>query len=389
MKNIVIFTAYFLPGYKGGGPIKSIKNIVETLGSRCNIFIITNDRDLGDKETYNNIKVNEWNEKFNCKVLYIDKYINIFTLGKLLKKKLRDVDVDLIYLNSIFDFKFSIFPSILNKFGIIKSKKVLLAPRGELDSGALKLKYGKKIIFIKVAKIINLYKNIRFHATSDEEVKSIKKEISTRNYIYKVENLVLLKEMNTKKKIKKEKELKVLFLSRITQKKNLDYALNIFKNIENDVENLSLTFDIYGTLEDELYWHQCLNEISSIKNINITYKGEIIPENISSVLLKYDLFLFPTRGENFGHVIVEALENGVPILISDNTPWNDINKHNAGWALSLNNIEAFEEKIIYMANIGQNEWGNMSVNAYNYLTDKLNVEEIKTKTFNMFIDPMK
>ena len=48
---------------------------------------------------------------------------------------------------------------------------------------------------------------------------------------------------------------------------------------------------------------------------------EISPEQVHETFGKYDLFVFPTRGENFGHVIPEALAAGTPILLSDRTPW--------------------------------------------------------------------
>ena len=39
------------------------------------------------------------------------------------------------------------------------------------------------------------------------------------------------------------------------------------------------------------------------------------------IFLKNDLFVFPTLGENFGHVIFESLEASTPVLVSDQTPW--------------------------------------------------------------------
>ena len=45
---------------------------------------------------------------------------------------------------------------------------------------------------------------------------------------------------------------------------------------------------------------------------------------------KYDVFLFPTKGENYGHVIFEALAGGCIPIISDQTPWNDIEQAGCG-----------------------------------------------------------
>lgn len=46
-------------------------------------------------------------------------------------------------------------------------------------------------------------------------------------------------------------------------------------------------------------------------------------------------FLFPTLGENYGHVIFEALAAGCPVIVSDQTPWQDLEKREVGWVIPL------------------------------------------------------
>jgi glycosyltransferase involved in cell wall biosynthesis len=45
------------------------------------------------------------------------------------------------------------------------------------------------------------------------------------------------------------------------------------------------------------------------------------------------LFLLPSHGENFGLSIAEALSNGVPALVTDSTPWTELNGTGAGWCV--------------------------------------------------------
>lgn len=99
MKKILIFTEYYLPGVKGGGPIQSIKNLVESLGKEIDFYIITTDRDIKDQKPYKDIKYNEWFNVGNAKVQYIDRkkiklteYINL----------INSVNYDKIFLNSFF-----------------------------------------------------------------------------------------------------------------------------------------------------------------------------------------------------------------------------------------------------------------------------------------------
>jgi glycosyltransferase involved in cell wall biosynthesis len=60
---------------------------------------------------------------------------------------------------------------------------------------------------------------------------------------------------------------------------------------------------------------------------------------------QHHLFLFPTRGENFGHVIHEALRAGLPLLISDQTPWQRLAEQGVGWDLPLDDMRAFARRI--------------------------------------------
>ena len=76
-------------------------------------------------------------------------------------------------------------------------------------------------------------------------------------------------------------------------------------------------------------------------NIRAVYKGEVPPDQVKRTLARHDLFFFPTRGENFGHVIFESLAAGVPVLISDQTPWSDVETHEVGWSLPLSSMSAF------------------------------------------------
>ncbi len=49
----------------------------------------------------------------------------------------------------------------------------------------------------------------------------------------------------------------------------------------------------------------------------------------------HHFFLLPTWGREFGHVIVEALAAGCPVIISDLTPWRHLEETGVGWALPL------------------------------------------------------
>jgi len=76
---------------------------------------------------------------------------------------------------------------------------------------------------------------------------------------------------------------------------------------------------------------------------------------------QHDLFFFPTLGENYGHVIMEALMAGCPVLLSDRTPWRNLTAAGVGWDLPLEQPERFSavlEECIAMDGPTFTEWSD-------------------------------
>ena len=341
-KTILIFIGHYLPSQKAGGALRTIANMVEYLGDDFNFKIITRDRDFGDAKPFENIKVNEWNNEHKCEVFYLTK-------NQALRTVLNNTEFDTYYLNSFFDLIFSIKIILLRFFDLIKKKKIILAPRGDFMCGALKTRTLKKRIFIVFSKFFKLHKNIIWHASTEREAAEIKREmgheLEYRSAI-DVPDFSLL-EIKKNKIEKKTGFLKILFLSVIVPKKNLKFAIEVLNKVEGD-----FIFDIYGPIRDEKYWQECLKAIDPKITDRINYKGEInnseMHHNLTSegvLWTNYDLFFFPTLGENFGHVVWESLAFSCPVLTTKTTPWNNLKEYNAGWNFNLDEFDKFKDKI--------------------------------------------
>ena len=55
--------------------------------------------------------------------------------------------------------------------------------------------------------------------------------------------------------------------------------------------------------------------------------------------------ILPTFNENYGHVILESLTAGCPVIISDQTHWLTLSEKKAGWDLSLSDQQQFVDVI--------------------------------------------
>lgn len=334
-RKILIINKYYKPGYRAGGPIKSIFNLVQILKENYNVKVFTSDCDMGMSNSYESVISDDWNVHDSVNVYYASSF------GfKVFIDIINDEKPDVVYLNSFFDFKFSIKLQVLKFLGCFKDIKFLIAPRGELDPGALSISFKKKWLFLKFYKLFNFKKHIFYHATSNLEMFHIsnvldidQKEILFASNIPSFFNIDQVS-------IQKKDSFKVVFLSRISPKKNLKYALDVLSNID-----FPMSFDIYGPIEDVNYWDDCIHIIDNLPSfISVNFFGEVQSDLVSEILFNYDVFFLPTLAENYCHVIVEALSCGTFVLISDMTPWNNLHSE-LGCSFPLEDKKLFIEKL--------------------------------------------
>ena len=58
--SVLVLLGTYLPGYKAGGALRSIENLVAAFGGEFHFRVVTLDRDLGDKLQFPGIVVNRW-----------------------------------------------------------------------------------------------------------------------------------------------------------------------------------------------------------------------------------------------------------------------------------------------------------------------------------------
>ena len=173
-----------------------------------------------------------------------------------------------------------------------------------------------------------------WHASNEYEEENIRSQFGNRVPVMTARDLTtafLGTEERTPRGTKRPGCLRIVFLSRISRKKNLSGALKMLEGLRGDIR-----FNIYGPLEDKGYWAECQKIINSLPhNVQVRYCGDVVYDRVIEVLADHDLFLLPTLGENFGHVILEALVAGCPVLTSDRTPWRGLQDIEVGWDLPL------------------------------------------------------
>ncbi len=356
---ILCFASWYLPGFYAGGPVRSLARLCEWLQDDFEFRVVTRDRDLGCDEPYPGRADGQWYPEGEALVTYVSPPHWLPLRFLRLVKSCRP---DLLYFHSFLDPALVITPLLLRRLGLIPPTiPVLIAPRGEFSPGALRLKSGRKKAWFALARLLGVYRNVVWQATDDKEVVLIRAHWGDKVRVLIAPNLPprVLDTGMPARRAKQGGVLRLAFLSRISPMKNLRGALEVLAQVK-----VPVSLDIYGTKEDMPYWNECEREMGRLPaHITASYQGVVLPDDVLTVLAAYDAFLLPTLGENFGHVILEALLAGSLLLISDRTPWRQLEARCVGFDLPVEDPRAMIAAIERLAAMDDAEFQQWSRNA--------------------------
>ena len=358
--SVLVLIPHYLPGYKAGGPISSLAAWVEMLGDEFQFKIVTSDRDLGDSVPFPNVRVGEWVSRGKAQVMYLPAGREAW---RMLYRLLKTHSDCLLYINGLCPRRFSLFPVLLRRLRLIRPLQLIMAPRGELHSGALSCKPRRKSLFRSLSRLLSLYSDAIWHASCQQEEADIRAYLRPDRggaVVFTASDLALQPALvSVLKTPKRPGHLRVVYLGCISPAKNLSMGLDVLRNVTGEVR-----FRIYGPIVDSEYWQTCTNAIEKLPaSIQVDYRGVVPHDSVYNILAENDLFLLPTKGENFGHVILEALRAGCPVLTTDETPWGALTEEGAGWALPLNEPGWFTGTLQACVGMGHEEMRAMSERA--------------------------
>jgi glycosyltransferase involved in cell wall biosynthesis len=254
----------------------------------------------------------------------------------------------------------------LKKLGLISDTLVVLAPEGEFSPGALTLKVAKKQLYINAAKLLGLLAKVTWKSASESERGDIETILGTTPNIFIAPNLPPVTICDEYDQVirpaKTPGQARLVFLSRFMRKKNFNWLLENIRGVKGD-----LSIDICGPLEDADYWAETRRIAETLPpNINIEAKGPVPHDRVSATLADYHFFVLPTLGENFGHVFIEALAAGCPLIISDRTPWRQLKERSIGWDLPLEDPTAWVDTLNACVAMNGPDYAKLSQNARDF-----------------------
>jgi glycosyltransferase involved in cell wall biosynthesis len=372
--KILVICDFYLPGYESGGSMRTLVNMIDRFGERFDFRVITRDHDgKKNREPYTTVQINDWNEVGGSNVYYLSK--DKINPGNL-KRLILETAPAAIYVNSFFS-PLTIYTLILRKLKKIPYLPVILAPEGELSAGSLMLKKHKKILYMRTAKLLNLKHDVIWKVASEVEQEEVERFGGKMEKLFIAPNMppkMILPDYDQSGKFEKQVgSARFVFLSRFMRTKNFNWLVDRIRSMTGNI-----SIDVYGPLQEPDYWEECEKLIATLpSNIKIEAKGPVPNAEVALTMSKYHFFILPTLGENFGHVFIEALASGCPLIISDRTPWLGLEKKGIGWDLPLESPQHWRDVIEKCIEMPPEEYEGFSRRAREFALDWLHEPSVE------------
>ncbi|WP_326549519.1 glycosyltransferase family 4 protein [Micromonospora sp. NBC_01813] len=323
--RVLVTANYFAPGWRAGGPVRSISDVLDTASADIETTLLTRDHDLGTSEPYPDLS-GRWVQFGRTKIFYLG--VRRPAHWRLLWRQLRSTRFDLLYVNSVWS-TFSILPIAMARLGLLRVGHILVAPRGEFGAGALRLHRTRKRIFLAGWRWMLSRPQVLWHAATPIEAADIRRVLPRARIGVIAVSSGPVPAQNPAR-LPTTEHARLVFIGRISPMKNLDLVLAALAHVP-----VPVSLDIYGPVGDPGYWQRCRQLLDALPDsATVEYRGELRPDQVRETFSRYDAFVLPTRGENFGNAIAESLSAYCPVVCSDRTPWTSVLHDGGGLVLT-------------------------------------------------------
>ena len=380
-KRLMIFCDAYLPGERGGGGMWAVRNLAERFSERYDFYIVTRDCDGRiDATPYTNVPRNKWIRRPEANIYYASPS---HLKSKHFAKLVEDVEPDGIYLNSVLS-KPCVRFLFARRFYLKKHVPLLLASCGEFSPAALRLSLLKKRCFLFLGNVLGLFQNIVWKAATDKEREDIEREMG-RVPIKVAPELSpkdILPDFRLEEKPEKEPgSLRLVFFSRVTTIKNLDFLLSLLHQFKAG----KISLDVVGPTDDSDYLKRCESIAAALpKNISVNFLGSLERDAALEAIKTAHFMTLPSKSENFGYVVIESLAAGCPVILSDQVGWTEILGGNAGWLLPLSSPKDWTDVITHCLEMNGDDYRKRSFSAREFAVSYLTTEEPTTVNQLMF-----
>ncbi len=377
--KILIVVPYLYPALTYGGPAKVVFDLAVKLAKKHDVTIYTSDAWNGKRRISENEKLKSKN---NFNVKYFRNLINgiaykyrIFSAFVMVTSYLIEKDdYDIVHINDVF-----ILPNLLIGFlAVLYKKPYVYSPHGVLDPVRIRKKFLlKKILYFLLAR--NVLGNAKTLIATSEVEKKVLNDLGFKRVVAVYNGVSTKRFVPTKKyrRFKNNNKFTMLYVGKIHALKGLKELISALKNIKFEYQLL-----IAGPDDGDL--ENLRNLISKYKLKDIYFLGFVDDNEKTELYDLSDLFVHPSLSEGFSISILEALNYGLPVLITKACNFPDVEKYKAGIVVNENNLTNELEKAISLADKQRNLLRDMGRNGAILLKKYYSIEEMARKITRIY-----
>lgn len=341
----------FPPSNFGGMPI-AMKTVISGLAQSnpdYEIFVLTSCFGIPSVSIP---KTDSWINQDGYKINYIGSKTSYGSLKFIAEGMPLISKVDQVHLSGIF-----FVPNLFLAFwSILLRKKVFWSTHGGLLKPALNFKIWKKAPYLVFILIMSPF--IIFRATSPQEARRIKNVLPFSKVVI-IPNII---EDTGKVLVQKKKQF--IFLGRIAKIKSLVNIIEACAQSNHFLKN-GYIFYIAGPkdIASNGYFEEIMQRIEK-NNLRdrIIYLGNITSPEKEKLLAESRALFLVSKSENFGNVVVEALQQGTPVVASNGTPWESLAEKKCGLWID-NSPTELAKALDYFIEMNELQYNQMCLNA--------------------------
>jgi glycosyltransferase involved in cell wall biosynthesis len=296
-----------------------------------------------------------------------------------IQKDLLRFKPDILHVHGLWTF------SIWHGYEAAKRLKIplIVSPHGMLSNYSLNRSLVKKRLFSMFFQDLCIRSSSILHATCAQEFKEISCFVD-KGRIRIITNGINDFGLDSAEKSSCETRT-LLYLGRIHEKKGIDLLLRAWVQLSKFHSDWRLR--IVGMDEN--------NELARLKKLSIDlgvdrvdFEGPVFGQQKVEVYAGADLFVLPTKNENFGSVVAESLISGVPVVCSKYAPWEGLETRMCGRWIDLD-LQIFVSTLSDLMSRPTAELAEMGQNGRAWMLEEFTWKSVACKFSSLYQEALR
>ena len=297
-----------------------------------------------------------------------------FGYSALLSSYIRNTSYEIYHGHGLWQYPVHAMAKTAQK----KNKPYIISPRGMLYPEAMQKSDWFKKIALSLYQHNDLKKATVIHVTCMQELQHIR-NLGFKNPVAVIPNSIDIK-IPTKQIQSENQKKRVGFVGRFAPIKNIENLIKAWSETGKNKPGWELV--LIG--DGEADYKNSLVRLAEKLNINnIVFTGFLNGKQKEAALQSLNYLVLPSKSENFGMVVPEALIREIPVIASKGTPWEELNTRSAGWWIEIG-VQPLVKALQEALQLPEEQRKQMGANGRKLVEEKYSIEAVASQMIQLY-----